>query len=64
MFMNSKQLMDYACMSRSKLDKLIAEDRIPRVKIGRRWLFDEAEIDEWIRSGKAADKDWRYNHEN
>lgn len=28
---------------------------IPAHKVGRRWLFDKAELDVWIKSGHAAE---------
>ena len=28
---------------------------IPAHRVGKRWLFDKAELDVWVKSGKAAD---------
>ncbi|MDV6341087.1 hypothetical protein R2103_04800 [Nitrosomonas sp. Is24] len=29
---------------------------MPGHRVGRRWMFKQAEVDEWVRSGGAADK--------
>lgn len=29
---------------------------IPRMKIGKAWKFKCSELEEWVRSGRAADK--------
>ena len=34
--------------------KWLAAKKIPAHKVGRLWKFDKAEIDEWVKSGKAA----------
>lgn len=29
---------------------------MPGHRVGRRWMFKQNEVDEWVRSGGAADK--------
>ena len=36
--------------------KWLAAKKIPAHKVGRLWKFDKAEIDNWVKSGKASSK--------
>ena len=35
----------------------VARKRMPAHKVGRLWKFKVSEVDAWVRSGKAAQKD-------
>ena len=36
--------------------KWVRKRRIPAHKVGRLWKFDIAEVDQWVKSGSAAEK--------
>ena len=50
MLMNSKQIQEYLGVSRRTLYRWIAENRIPRIRIGSQWRFDPEVIDVWVRN--------------
>ncbi|WP_300667581.1 helix-turn-helix domain-containing protein [Desulfoluna sp.] len=49
------ELVAYLKMGRTKLYTMAQKGDIPGCKIGNQWRFDREEIDEWIKSGRAAD---------
>lgn len=49
-------ITDYLDTSRETILKWISLRDMPAHKVGRQWKFKVSEIDEWIRSGGAADK--------
>lgn len=36
--------------------KWIEQRAVPGHRVGRRWMLKQDEVDEWVRSGGAADK--------
>ncbi|WP_457154790.1 helix-turn-helix domain-containing protein, partial [Mesorhizobium sp. P5_C1] len=36
--------------------KWIEQRKMPAHRVGRRWMFKQGEVDDWVRSGGAADK--------
>ncbi len=55
----------YLGITRDTVYKWIAEKQMPAYRMGRLWEFRKKEVDEWVRSGGAADgKDDSKNHEN
>lgn len=49
-------VVDYLSVSRETVLQWIEKRGLPAHKVGRQWKFKISEIDEWIRSGGAADK--------
>jgi excisionase family DNA binding protein len=47
----------YLGVKRDTIYKWINRKRMPAQKVGRLWKFRKEEVDDWIRSGGAADKD-------
>ena len=47
---------DYLDISRETILKWINLRDMPAHKVGRQWKFKVSDVDEWIRSGGAADK--------
>jgi len=47
---------DYLGVSRETILLWIEKKNMPAHKVGRQWKFKISEIDEWIRSGEAAEK--------
>jgi len=49
-------ITDYLDISRETVLKWISLRDMPAHKVGRQWKFKVSEVDDWIRSGGAADK--------
>jgi excisionase family DNA binding protein len=49
-------ITDYLGVSRETVLQWISNRNMPAHKVGRLWKFKISEVDEWIRSGGAADK--------
>jgi excisionase family DNA binding protein len=45
----------YLNVSNETVYKWIEEREMPGHRVGRRWMFKQKEVDEWVRSGGAAD---------
>ncbi len=43
-------------VKRDTIYKWISEKQMPAHRVGRLWKFQKSEIDDWVRSGGAADK--------
>jgi excisionase family DNA binding protein len=43
-------------VSNETVYKWIEQRDMPGHRVGRRWMFKQNEVDEWVRSGGAADK--------
>lgn len=48
-------ITDYLDISRETVLQWISHRDMPAHKVGRQWKFKISEVDNWIRSGKAAD---------
>ncbi len=46
----------YLSVTKDTIYKWIETRDMPAHKVGRKWMFQKAEIDEWVKSGKAADE--------
>ncbi len=46
----------YLNVSNETVYKWIEQRAMPGHRVGRRWTFKQDEVDEWVRSGGAADK--------
>ena len=51
-----KDITEYLGVSREAIFQWIENRGMPGHKVGRLWKFKVSEVDEWIRSGGAADK--------
>ena len=50
-----KEVQEYLGVGRETMLQWIAKRNLPAYKVGRLWKFKLSEVDEWIRSGGAAD---------
>lgn len=46
----------YLSVTKDTIYKWIDNRNMPAHKVGRKWMFQKNEIDEWVKSGKAADE--------
>ena len=50
-----KEICEHLGVSRDSVLIWIEKRNMPAVKMGRLWKFKVSEVDEWTRSGKAAE---------
>ena len=50
-----KEVQEHLGEGRETILQWIAKRNMPAYKVGRLWKFKFSEVDEWIRSGGAAD---------
>lgn len=50
-----KEVQEYLGVGRESIMQWINKRNMPAYKVGRLWKFKLSEIDEWIRSGGAAE---------
>ena len=55
-WVSMKEITQYLDVSRETVLQWISNRSMPASKVGRLWKFKKSEVDEWIRSGGAADK--------
>ena len=50
-----KEVQEYLGVGRETILQWIAKRKMPAYKVGRLWKFKLSEVDQWIRSGGAAE---------
>lgn len=50
-----KEVQAYLGVGRETILQWIAKRNMPAYKVGRLWKFKLSEVDEWVRTGGAAD---------
>lgn len=51
-----KEVQEYLGVGRESIMQWINKRNMPAYKVGRLWKFKLSEVDDWIRSGSAAEK--------
>ena len=54
-----KEVQEYLGVGRESIMQWINKRNMPAYKVGRLWKFKLSEVDDWIRSGSAAEKKQR-----
>ncbi len=49
-------IAEYLGIKKDTIYKWLSKRTIPAHKLGRLWKFKKSEVDEWVRSGGAADQ--------
>ena len=50
-----KEVQEHLGVGRETILQWIAKKNMPAYKMGRLWKFKLSEVDEWVKSGEAAD---------
>ena len=50
-----EEICHYLSITKDTIYKWIDKRDMPAHRVGRRWMFQQEEVDTWIRAGKAAD---------
>ena len=51
-----KEICEYLGVSRDTVFKWIETKNMPAHKMGRQWKFKVDEVDDWVKTGNAAEK--------
>lgn len=51
-----KEVQEYLGVGRESIMQWINKRNMPAYKVGRLWKFKLSEVDDWIRSGSAAEE--------
>jgi excisionase family DNA binding protein len=51
------EICAYLSVTNETIYKWIERQNMPGHRVGRRWMFKQAEVDAWVKSGAAAVKD-------
>lgn len=58
-WLSVEEIAEYVGVSKDTVYAWIAKRNMPAHRIGRLWKFKSEEIDEWVRSGGAAENEMR-----
>ncbi len=50
-----EEICNYLSITKDTIYKWIDQRGMPAHRVGRRWMFQQEEVDAWIKAGKAAD---------
>lgn len=53
-YLNTREVADYLRLGERKIYDLVQNRAIPCVKVSGKWLFPKAEVDAWVKAGRAA----------
>lgn len=58
-WLSVQEIAKHLGVSRDTVYTWVNEKGMPAHKVGKLWKFSKAEVDKWVRSGKAASQDRR-----
>jgi len=56
-WLSVEEIAEYLGVSKDTVYSRVTSGNIPAHKVGRFWKFKKEEVDEWVKSGGAADTD-------
>ena len=54
-WLNMEEICKYLSVTNDTVYKWIKDKNMPAHRVGRRWMFQKHEVNEWIKSGGAAE---------
>lgn len=54
--MTLSEMADYLRFTKKTIYRLLEGNRIPAIKVGRKWRFDKDTIDEWLQENSVGRK--------
>ena len=54
-YMTVEDVCKYFSSTKETVYRWIKKNKMPAYRIGKRWMFRRSAIDEWVKSGKAAE---------
>ena len=54
-WLTTEQAVDYLGIGKTRLYALSQSGRIPVSKVGKKWLYDQQLLDDWMRAAKSFD---------
>lgn len=54
-WLSLEETAEYLSIGKTALYALAREQRIPARKIGKKWIFEKVELDQWVRTSRPAD---------
>lgn len=54
-YMTVADVCDYLSVTHETVYRWIKQSELPAHRVGKRWMFQRAEVDVWVRSEKAAE---------
>ena len=46
----------YLSVTKDTIYKWIKQKEMPASKVGKKWMFQKEDVDQWVKSGKSADE--------
>ena len=56
-WLSADEIAEHLAVTKDTVYDWIAEMALPAHKVGRIWRFQVSEVDDWVRSGEAANSD-------
>ena len=56
-WLSVEEIADYLGIKRDTVYRWISEKQMPAHRMGRLWKFRKEDVDEWVKSGGAAEPD-------
>lgn len=63
-WLSLEETTDYLGMGKTALYALARDGRIPARKVGKKWLFEKAGLDTWVRANQPPDLEFDVESNN
>jgi excisionase family DNA binding protein len=56
-WLSVEEIAEHIGVTKDSIYRWIEKRGLPAHRVGKLWKFKRSEVDEWVRTGKAAEKD-------